>query len=89
MKIKESVVQVDDTCRLEISVTRILNDGITAGDPLVLIEKVVQGINDDDDDDDDEPTRLPMFLTPKKAIKLAELLRNCGKEAYAQRIEED
>ena len=84
MKIKESVVQVDDTCRLEISVTRISNDGITAGDPLVLIEKVVQGINDDD-----EPTRLPMFLTPKKAIKLAELLRNCGKEAYAQRIEED
>lgn len=84
MKIKESVVQVDDTCRLEISVTRISNDGITAGDPLVLIENVVQGINDDD-----EPTRLPMFLTPKKAIKLAELLRNCGKEAYAQRIEED
>lgn len=84
MKIKESVVQVDDTCRLEISVTRISNDGITAGDPLVLIEKIVQGINDDD-----EPTRLPMFLTPKKAIKLAELLRNCGKEAYAQRIEED
>ena len=84
MKIKESVVQVDDTCRLEISVTRISNDGITAGDPLVLIEKVVQGINDDE-----EPTRLPMFLTPKKAIKLAELLRNCGKEAYAQRIEED
>lgn len=83
MKIKESVVQVDDTCRLEISVTRISNDGITAGDPLVLIEKVVEGINDDD------PTRLPMFLTPKKAIKLAELLRNCGKEAYAQRIEED
>lgn len=79
MKIKESVVQVDDTCRLEISVTRISNDGITAGDPLVLIEKVVQGINDDE-----EPTRLPMFLTPKKAIKLAELLRNCGKEAYAQ-----
>lgn len=84
MKIKESVVQVDDTCRLEISVTRISNDGITAGDPLVLIEKIVQGINDDE-----EPTRLPMFLTPKKAIKLAELLRNCGKEAYAQRIEED
>lgn len=84
MKIKESAVQVDDTCRLEISVTRISNDGITAGDPLVLIEKVVQGINDDE-----EPTRLPMFLTPKKAIKLAELLRNCGKEAYAQRIEED
>lgn len=83
MKIKESVVQVDDTCRLEISVTRISNDGITAGDPLVLIEKVVQGFNDE------EPTRLPMFLTPKKAIKLAELLRNCGKEAYAQRIEED
>lgn len=83
MKIKESVVQVDDTCRLEISVTRISNDGITAGDPLVLIEKVVQGFNDD------EPTRRPMFLTPKKAIKLAELLRNCGKEAYAQRIEED
>lgn len=84
MKIKESVVQVDDTCRLEISVTRISNDGITAGDPLVLIEKVVQGINDEE-----EPTRLPMFLTPKKAIKLAELLRNCGKEAYAQRIEGD
>lgn len=84
MKIKESAVRVDDTCRLEISVTRISNDGITAGDPLVLIEKVVQGINDDE-----EPTRLPMFLTPKKAIKLAELLRNCGKEAYAQRIEED
>ena len=83
MKIKESVVQVDDTCRLEISVTRISNDGITAGDPLVLIEEVVQDFNDD------EPARRSMFLTPKKAIKLAELLRNCGKEAYAQRIEED
>lgn len=85
MKIKKdaNLVKVDETCHLEISVTRISNDGITAGDPLVMIEKVMQGF------DEEVPTRLPMFLTPKKAIKLAELLRNCGKEAYAQRIEED
>lgn len=82
MKIKENAVQVDETCRLEISVTRISNDSITAGAPLVMIEQVVQGFNEE------EPTRRPMFLTPAKAIKFAEILRNCGKEAYAQRIEE-
>ena len=84
MKIKEnaSIVKVDATCYLEISVTRISNDGITLGDPLVMVDEVIQGF------DEKEPTHRPTFLTPKKAIKLAELLRDCGKEAYAQKIEE-
>lgn len=84
MKIDKNanIVKVDETCHLEILVTRISNDGVTAGGPLAMIEKVVQGFNEE------EPTRRPMFLTPAKAIKFAETLRNCGKEAYAQRIEE-
>ncbi len=78
MKIKENSVKVDDTCKLEVSVTRLTDDGVTLGTPLVLISKDVQGVDD----------RSQILLTPKQAIDLAKMIRECGKEAYAWRIEE-
>lgn len=83
MKFKENAnkVIVDETCNLEVEVSRFSEDGMTFGKPLVCISRniIVDG----------EWRNVPMLLSPAKAIKLAELLRNCGKEAYAQRIEED
>lgn len=46
MKIKENSVKVDDTCKLEVSVTRLTDDGVTLGTPLVLIREDVQGVDD-------------------------------------------
>lgn len=78
MKIKENSVKVDDTCKLEVSVTRLTDDGVTLGTPLVLIREDVQDVDD----------KWQILLTPKQAINLAQMIRECGKEAYAWRIEE-
>lgn len=37
IKDKGNAVKVDDTCYLEVSVTRISNDGVTSGMPIVYI----------------------------------------------------
>ena len=83
MKIKDNgnTVKVDDTCYLETLVTRISNDGVTFGEPIVCINEVMLL--------DGGTKEIPMFLTPKQAIRLGNLLRECGKEAYAQRFDND
>lgn len=81
IKDKGNAVKVDDTCYLEVSVTRISNDGVTSGMPIVYINEVLEIKSD-------EVKEVPMILTPKQAIRLGQLLREAGKEAYAQRIED-
>lgn len=71
--------KVDDTCHLEILTTRLTDDGKHFGEPLVMVNKVI-GCGDDE-------TEIPMFLTPKQAITLGNMLRECGKEAYANRFD--
>lgn len=75
IKDKGNAVKVDDTCYLEVDVTRISNDGKTFGEPIVCVNEII------------EHKKIPTFLTPKQAIRLGNLLRECGKEAYAQRFE--
>ncbi len=83
MKIKENAnrVLIDETCNLEVAIMCPSLDGVTLGKPTVYLTRNIQDI-------DGAWKSVPMPLSPSKAIKLAELLRNCGKEAYAQRIEE-
>lgn len=77
IKDKGNAVKVDNTCYLEVNVTRISNDGKTFGEPIVCVSEVIGH------------KETPTFLTPKQAIRLGNLLRECGKEAYAQRFDED
>lgn len=84
MKIENDAtkVTIDEMCNLEVALMYPSLDNRTTGHPNVYLIINTKGENEEWD-----ATYTP--LSPKKAIQLAKLLRNIGKEAYAQRIEED
>lgn len=84
MKIKENSnrVVIDESCNLEVEVLYPSLDGVTAGSPTIYLNRNVMN-------EDGKWVRTYMGLSPSKAIKLAKLLRDMGKEVYAKRIEND
>lgn len=84
MKFKENAnrVVIDETCNLEVEILYPSSDGVTLDNPTIYLNRNVMN-------EDGRWTRTYMPLSPSKAIKLAKILRNIGKEVYAKRVEKE
>ena len=81
IKGKGNAIKVDRTCYIEVLTTRMFDEeNNRLGSPIVFVNKHIEH-------KDGEEVEIPMILSPKQAIRLGTLLREAGKEAYAQRQE--
>ena len=83
IKDKGNIIKVDNTCYIEVLTTRMFDEeNKRIGSPIVFLNKHIKY-------EDSAEVEIPMIFSPKQAIQLGNLLRECGKEAYAQRFDKD